>query len=119
MVKETTTYKDLTGQFPYQSSRGNNYVFVAYNYDGNAILIEPMPNREADTIILCWEKCYDRLINNGVVTTYYILDNECSTAFEHALKMNKSRLYLCLLINIAVTLWSKRSELSKIIYYQD
>ena len=51
MAKEATTYTDLTGRFPYQSSRGNNYVFVAYNFDGNAILIEPMPNRKADTII--------------------------------------------------------------------
>ena len=29
MVKEATTYTDLTGQFQYQSSRRNNYVFVA------------------------------------------------------------------------------------------
>ena len=53
MAKAATTYTDLTGRFPYQSSRGNNYVFVAYNYDGNAILVEPMPNREAATIISC------------------------------------------------------------------
>ena len=36
------TYTDLTGRFPRQSSRGNNYIFVAYNYDGNAILAEPI-----------------------------------------------------------------------------
>jgi len=86
MAKEAATYTDLTGRFPHQSSRGNNYVFVAYNYDGNAILVEPMQNREADTIISCWKKCHDRLINNGVVTTHYILDNECSAAFKTALK---------------------------------
>ena len=86
MAKEATTYTDLTGHFPYQSSRGNTYIFVAYNYDGNAILVEPMPNREADTIILCWKKCHDHLINNGVATTHYILDNECSKAFKNALK---------------------------------
>ena len=52
MVTEATTYNDLTGQFPYQSSCDNNYIFVGYNYDGNAILVEPIPNKEVDTIIL-------------------------------------------------------------------
>ena len=39
------------GQFTNQSSRGKNYIFVAYNYDSNAILVEAMPSREADTIL--------------------------------------------------------------------
>ena len=55
MAKEATIYTDLTGQFPYQLSRENSYVFFAYNYDGNAILVETMPNREADTIIFAWK----------------------------------------------------------------
>ena len=86
MAKAATKYTDLTGQFPYQSLRGNNYVFVAYNSDQNTILVEPMPNREADIIISCWKKCYNSLINNGVVTTHYIFDIKCSTEFKHALK---------------------------------
>ena len=81
----TKTYTDLTGRFPHQSSRGNNYIFLAYNYDGNAILVEAMPNREADTIIAAWEKCHSRLHKNGISTTHYILDNECSAAFKNAL----------------------------------
>ena len=85
MAKEATTYTYLRGQFLYQSSRGNSYVFFAYNYDGNAILVEPMLNREVDTIISCWKIIHERLINNGVVTTHYILDNEWSTAFKSAL----------------------------------
>lgn len=31
-------YIDLTGRFPYRSARGNEYIFVAYHYDANAIL---------------------------------------------------------------------------------
>ena len=34
------TYTDQTGRFPYQSSRGNKYIFLLYNYDANAILCE-------------------------------------------------------------------------------
>ena len=35
-------YTDLTGKFPYCFSRGSNYIMVAYTYDGNAILAEPV-----------------------------------------------------------------------------
>ena len=35
-------YMDLTGRFPYQSSRGNNYMMEAYHYDGNVIRIEAL-----------------------------------------------------------------------------
>ena len=59
MISNMTTafksYIDLTGRFPHQSSRGNKYVFVAYKYNKNAILVEPMKNREADTIINVWK----------------------------------------------------------------
>ena len=75
------TYTDLTGRFPRQSSRGNNYIFVAYNYDGNAILAEPMKNREANTIVKTWERIHSILTNNGIATSHYILDNECSLSF--------------------------------------
>ena len=33
---------DLTGRFPYTSSRGNNYIFVLYDFDSNAILATPL-----------------------------------------------------------------------------
>ena len=33
---------NLTGRFPHTSSQGNKYVLILYNYDGNAILAEPM-----------------------------------------------------------------------------
>ena len=54
VAKEARTYTDLTGRFPNQSSRGSNYIFVAYNYDSNAILTKAIPNRETDTIITAW-----------------------------------------------------------------
>ena len=31
-------FSDLTGRFPIQSSRGNNYILIAYHPDANAIL---------------------------------------------------------------------------------
>ena len=49
-------YTDLTGRFPFQSSRGNNYLFILYDYDANAILAEPIKNRNASTIVAAWKK---------------------------------------------------------------
>ena len=40
----TKAYSDLTGKFPVQSSRGNNYIFVCYHPDANAILARPIKN---------------------------------------------------------------------------
>ena len=45
-----TGFSDLTGAFPYKSSRGNLYVMVMYDYDKNAILAEPIKNRQAAII---------------------------------------------------------------------
>jgi hypothetical protein len=38
-------YTDQTGCFPVLSSRGNKYSIVLYEYDGNAIMAEPIKNR--------------------------------------------------------------------------
>ena len=40
--KDVTAYMDLTGRFPYRSSRGNEYILVRYHYDSNSILVEPL-----------------------------------------------------------------------------
>ena len=45
IAKEAKTYTDLTGRFSNQSYRGNNYIFIAYNYGGNAILTKAIPKR--------------------------------------------------------------------------
>ena len=36
---------DLTGKLPVTSNRGNNYIFVLYDYDSNFILIRSMKSR--------------------------------------------------------------------------
>jgi hypothetical protein len=40
-------YTDQTGRFPMISSKGNKYIIVLYEYDGNAKLAEPIKNRTA------------------------------------------------------------------------
>ena len=54
-------YTGLTGRFPNQSIRGKNYVFVAYHYDENAILVEHIKNRKAPTTVTACETINDKL----------------------------------------------------------
>ena len=56
-----TAYTDQTGKFPCHLSRGHNYIFVCYDYDGNTILTEPIKHREKESIIMAWEKTHARL----------------------------------------------------------
>ena len=85
IAKEVNTYTDLTGGFHTQSSRGHNYICMAYNYDSNAILVEAISNREVDIIVSAWKSIHSCLQQNGITTTHYILDNECSSSFKNAL----------------------------------
>ena len=79
-------YSDLTGRFPVQSSRGNNYVMVVYCYDANAIIAEPLKNRSTGEIVKAWNNINQKLENAGVCPSIYILDNEISQEFKQALK---------------------------------
>ena len=36
------SYIDLTSRFPYFSARGNEYILVAYHYDANVTLAQPL-----------------------------------------------------------------------------
>ena len=43
-------FSDLTGAFPHKSRRGDLHFMFMYDYDRNAILDEPIKNRQAVTI---------------------------------------------------------------------
>ena len=79
------TYTDQTGRFPYRSSRGNEYLMVAYHYDANVILVQPIKNRQAATLTSAWKIINDRLTKAGVAPNSYIMDNECSDDLKTAL----------------------------------
>ena len=83
------TYSDQTGRFPYQSSRGNKYIFILYDFDSNAILKEAIKDRSASSLTKAWECAYNRLTHNGHQTQLHILDNEISEEFAEALKIRK------------------------------
>ena len=41
-----TAYTDLTERFPRQSSSGNEYLLIAYQYDENCIVAQPLKKRK-------------------------------------------------------------------------
>ena len=80
------TAADLTGRFPYQSSRGNNYVMVMYHYDCNVIWGEPLKKRTASEIVKCFHLLNKQFSTRGYKPNLFVFDNEFSSDFKAALK---------------------------------
>ena len=59
------TYGDMTGAFPYTSTRGNKYIYLMYDYDSNAILVHPLKSRQAHEIHDAWQTLTNRLEKHG------------------------------------------------------
>ena len=73
---------DLTGKFPVQLDRGNNYILVAYHYNANNILTTPLKNRTGPCILIGMKKIHDKLIMRGLTPKLHIMDNEVSEDLE-------------------------------------
>ena len=75
-------FTDQTGKFITPSSTGNNYLILLYDYDSNAILAEPIPNRQAKAILKGYQTLHTRLVNAGIRPRMQRLDNECSSIMK-------------------------------------
>ena len=58
---------------------------VTYDYDSNAILVQPLPNREAASITKAWETTHARLAKPAAAPKHNILDNEFSAELKRTL----------------------------------
>ena len=56
-----TIYTDLTGASPVTSSRGNKLLYIAYSYDANGILREPMKSKKDSEMSRVFKTVYDKL----------------------------------------------------------
>ena len=77
---------DQTGKFPYRSSSGNQYVMVVAESDGDAILYQPVRNKEAGSLIKAWQEIIDRLKRSGIKPKHQTLDNEISNEWKLAIE---------------------------------
>ena len=84
-TQEKKGFMDLTGRFPHASSRGSEYVLVAYDFDSNAIFAEALNSRRGSEIKRGWMKIHKKLKNRGAAPNIYIMDNECSNDLKLAM----------------------------------
>ena len=73
---ENTIYSDPAGRFPVCSYSGMNYIFVAYVYKINAILVRPMATRCDTTMIDTFKEIYEYLKVLNLAPKLHKLYNE-------------------------------------------
>jgi hypothetical protein len=84
-----TMHSDQTGCFPTTSSRGNKYIMVSVEVDGNYIDAEPMENKSKGAMIKAYIALWTRLTASGTVKpTTHILDNDTSEEFKREIQKN-------------------------------
>ena len=84
-----TGFMDLTGRFPRRSSRGNEYILVAYHFDANYIKGVPIRNRRGQIITETWEALHEEFKLAGGAPKTYVLDNEKSKDLIDSFKNQK------------------------------
>ncbi len=79
------SYGDLTGAFPYTSSRGHKYLYVMCVHDSNGILVVPLKNRNSATIVTAWKSLFNKFTKHGHTTKMFVLGNEFSRQLKDTL----------------------------------
>ena len=87
-------YGDLTGRYPIESNKGNNYILVIYHCDANAILAEPLKSRNKGDILNAYRKIHAELTAQGLKPQLQTLDNEASDILIDYMRKNKIDLQL-------------------------
>lgn len=80
---------DLTGRFPQQSFRGNEYMLIFYSYDTNYIHVEPLPNRKGTAILAAYKAAIDWYTTRGIPVKLLRMDNETSKSLEDHMRTHK------------------------------
>jgi hypothetical protein len=70
------SYTNQTGRFPVISSRGNVSIMVLYEYDGNAIMAEPIKNNKAGELLRLFQVMEQKLTSRGLKPKLMTLDNK-------------------------------------------
>ena len=79
-------YSDLSGRFPVELYWGRQYIFIAYIYYENVILMQTMKNRTDICRVLVFKDVYDCLKERKCKPKLNIMDNECSKAVQTFIK---------------------------------
>ena len=93
-ANEGTMYTYLTGKLPVISYKNNQYVFVAYFYSINAIIVRPMPSRTDDAMVATFKEIIEELKSCGHKPQLNVMDNECSKAVQQYINSEKINIQL-------------------------
>ena len=94
-VTKKSMFSDLTGKFPITSARGNKYIMVAVELDGNYIDGEPLQSRYGKSLTKAYQTIFQRWKATGVITpNWHILDNEAPAELKQAIRENNCRVEL-------------------------
>jgi hypothetical protein len=81
-----TMYTDLISAFPVRSFKNMQYIFIAYVYDLNAIVVRPMPSRTDAAFITAFTDVFDTLCMQNYQLHLNVMDNECSKAVKRHIR---------------------------------
>ena len=70
------------------------YVFVAYIYDLNAILVCAMPSKNDGSMIAAFKDILATLNTRGYAPTISVMDNECSKAVKAHIRSHNMDIHL-------------------------
>ena len=76
-ANEDTIYSDLAGQFPVGWFAGNQYIFIAYIYTINTIIMKPMKGMNNKDMIAVFKEIYEELELRNCKPKLHVLDNQC------------------------------------------
>jgi hypothetical protein len=93
-LKTGTMYTNLLGAFPIRSFKSMQYIFMAFIYDLNAILVQAMPSKNNAAMITTFTIILATLTAHGYKPTLNITDNKCSKTAEAYIKSNKIDIHL-------------------------
>jgi hypothetical protein len=77
-----TMYTDISGAFLVRTFKSIQYVFVAYIYDLNAIIIQAMPSCTNASMVQAFTEVISILKSDGYHLALNVMDNKCSTAVK-------------------------------------
>jgi hypothetical protein len=84
-----TAHTDQTRRYPATSSRGNQYIMVLVEVNGNYINAEPMKNKTEGLMIKAYLALWAWLTASGAVKpTTHFLNNEALAAYKAEIKKN-------------------------------
>jgi hypothetical protein len=85
MVRKTM-FSDQTGQLPIQSLCRNKYIMVMVEINSNAILVEPMKNRQDAKMIRAYNTLLLQLKRAGIILKKHVLDNKISDNMKNHIR---------------------------------